>query len=178
MPRIKVPEIIDQPELTAIFEAGNKIMGFVPNDGMTMAYRPDILKAFLGLVQAIYAQGEVNDGLKRMVGLIASQAAGCQYCQAHAKYAARRHGEQDEKLSEVWDFQRSSAFSQAEKAALNVAMKASMVPNGVEDEDFEELKKHFNTTQIIEIMAVISMYGFLNRWNATLQTEIEEEVKG
>ncbi len=175
MTRIRPKNIEDVPELAPIFEAGEKIMGFVPNDGLTMAYRPDILSSFLGLVQSIYTEGEVQPGLKRMIGLIASAAAGCQYCQAHAVNSASIHGEDLEKIQAVWDFRKSALFSPSEKAALEVAYKAGMVPNAVSDEDFNQLKSFYTDQQVIEIVAVISMYGFLNRWNATLQTTLESK---
>ena len=54
-----------------------------------------------------------------------------------------------------------------------MAARAGSVPNGVEDEDFDELRKHYNEREIVEIVAVISLFGFLNRWNDTLATELE-----
>ena len=51
-----------------------------------------------------------------------------------------------------------------------LACVVGSTPNSVSDEDFEDLKKHFDTEQIVEIMAVISLYGFLNRWNDTIAT--------
>ena len=41
------------------------------------------------------------------------------------------------------------------------------------DEDIEGLKAHFSDREIVEIVAVLSLYGFLNRWNGTLNTELE-----
>jgi len=169
-------EPIDQhktPALVDIFKAGEKIMGFVPNDGLIMAHRPDILRAFLGLVKTIYAPGAVSDGLKRLIGLIASTASGCQYCQAHAAFAASRQDEPKEKINAVWLFRESTLFTPAEKAALEVALKSAVSPNEVSDADFDDLKKYYTNQQIVEIVAVIGMYGFLNRWNATLQTPLE-----
>jgi len=174
MSRIQPIDQHNTVALADIFEAGEKIMGFVPNDGLIMGHRPDILRAFLGLVKAIYAPGAVSDGLKRLIGLIASTAAGCQYCQAHAAYAAFRKDEASEKINAVWSFQESVLFSPAEKAALEVALKSASSPNEVSDSDFNELKKYYTDQQIIEIVAVIGMYGFLNRWNATFQTTLEE----
>jgi len=49
------------------------------------------------------------------------------------------------------------------------------VPNGVTDEMFAGLRKHWSETQIVEIIAVISTFGFLNRWNDTIGTPLEEE---
>lgn len=175
MARIPIINLANDKDLIPIFKAGEQLMGFIPNDGLTMAHRPDILKSFLGLVQSIYAPGEVADDLKRMIGLITSSVSGCQYCQAHAANAANDKGANQEKIKAVWDFETSTLFSPKEKIALRVAQRSAMIPNAVSDDDFTELKKHFSTNQIIEIVAVISMYGFLNRWNATLQTDLEEK---
>ncbi len=177
MSRIKPLSPSAVPELQAVFEAGEKIMGFIPNDGLTMAYKPAVLKAFLGLVQSIYAPGKVDGGLKRLIGLITSNAAGCQYCQAHAANAANEQSIAKDKINAIWEFESSDLFSPAEKAALMVALKAGMSPNEVSDSDFDDLKKYYDSEQIIEIVSVISMYGFLNRWNATLQTELEDKPK-
>jgi len=177
MGRIPPIESNQSADLQAIFAAGEKLMGFVPNDGLIMAHQPAILKAFLALVQSVYAAGEVSGGLKRLIGLLSSNAAGCRYCQAHAAYAAHQQGESEERIKAVWNFRSSPLFSDAERAALEVAIKSGMVPNQVEDEDFEQLKKYYSEKQMVEIMSVIAMYGFLNRWNSTLNTNLEEQPK-
>ena len=50
-----------------------------------------------------------------------------------------------------------------------------MVPNATGPEHFEQLKKHFTDRQIVEIVAVISLFGFLNRWNDTMATTLESQ---
>ena len=175
MSRIKPLKQQDIPELQSIFEAGEKMMGFVPNDGLIMAHQPHILKSFLGLVQSIYAPSEISGGLKRLLGLIVSTASGCEYCQAHAANGAFHQDEDFEKIKNIWDFQTSNLFNQKERAALNVAMKSTMIPNAVTDVDIENLKQYFSEKEIVEIVAVISMYAFLNRWNSTLKTDIENK---
>ena len=57
--------------------------GFTPNSIQTMARRPNIVRAFMQLNQAVLYEGTVSEELKMLVSLIASQAAGCRYCQAH-----------------------------------------------------------------------------------------------
>ena len=47
------------------------------------------------------------------------------------------------------------------------------MPNAVTDADFAELKKHYTDAQIVDIVAVISLFGFLNRFNDTIATELE-----
>ena len=47
------------------------------------------------------------------------------------------------------------------------------MPNAVTDADFAELKKHYGEPQIVDIVAVIALFGFLNRFNDTMATELE-----
>jgi alkylhydroperoxidase family enzyme len=79
----------------------------------------------------------------------------------------------DEKIAAVWAMDSSDLFSAAERAALRLAIKAGMVPNEASEEDFDELKKYFDEGQIVEIMASIALFGYLNRWNDTMATQLE-----
>jgi uncharacterized peroxidase-related enzyme len=163
--------------VSGLLDIVGSIMGFVPNSFLTMAHRPEMLKTFAAMAGTINAPGEVSLELKRMVAEVSSNAAGCQYCVAHTSHQAHRSGIAKDKLDDIWTFERSDLFSAAEKATLMVAMKAAQVPGGVEDADMAELKKYFDDGQIVEIVGVISLFGFLNRWNATLATALEDELR-
>lgn len=163
--------------VSGLLEMVEAVMGFVPNSMLTMAHRPEMLKTFAAMAGTINAPGEVSIELKRMIAEISSSAAGCQYCIAHTSHQAHRSGIEDAKLSEVWNFERSDLFSAAEKAALLVAMKGAQVPCGIEDADMAALREHFDDGQIVEIVGVISLFGFLNRWNAIMGTALEEEPR-
>ena len=153
------------------------LMGFVPNDALIMARNPDLMQAFGSLVRAVYAQGKVDDTLKRLIGLVTSSAAGCRYCMGHTAFTSREHGVAAAKLAAVWEFEHSDLFSEAEKAALHVALLAGQTPSGVTDESFAKLAEHFDEDAQLEIVAVIAMFGFLSRWNSTLATELESQPR-
>jgi alkylhydroperoxidase family enzyme len=74
----------------------------------------------------------------------------------------------------VWSYETSELFRDAERAALRLAHHAALVPNQATDEDFAELRHHFDDGEIVEIVAMIALFGFLNRWNDTMATELEE----
>ncbi len=65
-------------------------------------------------------------------------------------------------------------FSRAERAALRMVQSAGSVPNAVTDEDMEALKEHFDEDQIVELVGVVCLFGWLNRWNDTMATPLEE----
>ena len=171
LPPLSIDEV--DPETRLMIENAETLMGFVPNDALVMARHPALTKAMWGLVAAVYGPGSVDNGLKRLIGEAASKAAGCLYCSAHAAHGAREQGVAQEKIDAVWSFEDSPLFDEAERAAINLAMKAGIVPNETTDADFERLRAHFSDTEITEIVAVIAMFGFLNRWNTTLGTALE-----
>jgi AhpD family alkylhydroperoxidase len=139
-----------------------------------MARRPDILRAFSDLITQIWRTGTVPVGLKPLVAIVASTAAGCRYCQAHEAVDAMMRGVPDEKISAIWDFERSPLYSDAERSALRFARDASLIPNEVAPAHFEDLRRHWDDGEIVEILAVVSLFGFLNRWNDTMATDLED----
>ena len=165
-------------DLAERFKHYQETRGFVPNSILTMQRRPNISRAFMALNQAVLYEGTVSEELKMLVSLIASQAAGCKYCQAHMANLASIYEASAEKIAAVWEYQTSPLFSDAERAALNLAFKASIVPNEASDADFDELKQHFDDDQIVEIVASIALFGYLNRWNDTMATDLEEFPAG
>ncbi len=160
-------------DLSAKIDAAEVLMGFAPNDALIMARHPALMDAAAALVGAVYGPGNVDSGLKRLIGEATSKAAGCFYCSAHAANGARDQGVDPARIAAVWNFEDSDLFTDAERAAIRVAMKSGMAPNETTDQDFAELRKHFSEDDIVEIVGVIAMFGFLNRWNSTLQTTLE-----
>ncbi|MDA5194395.1 carboxymuconolactone decarboxylase family protein [Govanella unica] len=149
----------------------------LPNSIPTLAYKPEILKASGALWAAIMQQGTVDKGLKWMVGYLASMSAGCQYCSAHTATGANGNGVSAEKLEAIWDYETSPLFSDAERAAFRLAQNAGQVPNAVTDENFTDLRQHFSNEDLVEIISVIALYGFFNRWNDTIGTELESSPR-
>ncbi|MDO5053509.1 MAG: carboxymuconolactone decarboxylase family protein [Pseudoclavibacter sp.] len=148
--------------------------GFVPNSIRTMARRPGIAKAFMELNQQVLYEGTVPSGLKMLVSLASSMAAGCRYCESHMTNLAARFDAPPEKIAALWEFESSDLFSDAERAALALAIKAGTTPNLADETDFAALREHFDEGQIVEIVASIALFGYLNRWNDTMATTLEE----
>ena len=162
------------PQFADRFERYDRIRGFLPNSILTMSRRPAIAEAFMQLNQAILYEGTVPEALKMMVAYMSSSAAGCRYCQAHMANLSSVYGVSDEKLQAMWHFEESDLFPESEKAALRLALNAGGVPNTVDESHFDELKKHFSEAEIVEIVASIALFGYLNRWNDTMATAMED----
>jgi uncharacterized peroxidase-related enzyme len=164
----------EHPELEELFAHYDRTLSFVPNSLFTMARRPEILRAFSDLITQIWNTGTLPKALKPLVGIVASVAAGCRYCQAHEAVDAAQRGVDEAKIAAIWDFERSPLFDDGERAALRFARDASLVPNEVTPAHFEELRRHWDDGQIVEILAVVGLFGFLNRWNDSMGTDLED----
>jgi uncharacterized peroxidase-related enzyme len=167
--------IEDVPELAPLIGQISAAMGFVPNSLLTMARRPEILRGFTQLASAVLGPGQIRADLKQLVAHVASTAAGCRYCQAHTAGGAARFGVSPEKIEAVWKFETHPRFDPAERVALRLARDAALVPNAITQKHFTELRKHFSEDQIVELVSVISIFGWLNRWNDTMATRLEDE---
>ena len=173
MTRVRPVDRESVPELEDIFVSVEHHLGVLPNSTLTMAYRPEIMRSFAKLNDAVMGPGEVAQDLKQMVAAVVSVAAGCRYCQAHTAQVATLRGVPVEKVSALWDYPTSPQFTVAERAALAIAQAAGVTPNCVTDEMRDELARYFTASQVVEIVAVVSLFGFLNRWNDTMATELE-----
>ena len=162
------------PELIDLIQFFRGPLGTVPNSVLTMQRRPKVARAFTELNKAVMENlGRVTAEQKRLIGFVASQAAGCRYCQAHTILAAERFGSTAERMAAIWDYANSPLFSAAEKAAFDFALAAASVPNAVTPEIAAALKRHWSDDEIVEILGVIALFGYLNRWNNSMATTLE-----
>jgi AhpD family alkylhydroperoxidase len=193
MSHVEPRGIADVPELAPVFAGAEAAMGFVPNSMLTMAHMPQLPVAFMMLVNVVFGgdlkpvmaqmQAAIPDqddpeaalppGLVQLIAFASSVSSGCRYCQAHTSHNAHRLGEDQAKFDEILNFETSGAYSAAERAVVALALAAGAVPNEASAEHFERLREHFSERQIVQIVGVISMFGFLNRWNDPMATQLE-----
>ena len=178
MPLIKPLSNIEDKETQELVTFFNETLGFCPNSVLTMQKKPHLAQAFVNLNKAVMDNaGSISSEFKRIIAYVSSNTAGCRYCQAHTIRAAERYGGEKERLEQAWDFENSSLFSEAEKVALRFTIAASSVPVSTSQELEELLQHHWDETDILEIMSVIALFGYLNRWNDVMGTSLEKDAK-
>jgi alkylhydroperoxidase family enzyme len=164
-------------EFTELFEFYKQAGGYLPTGMLMLLRRPEILTASIALHKAItaaYPNSRVTPELKGLLAHITSRASGCRYCQAHTALGSNKRGTTSERLDAIWEFRTSSLFTDAERAALELAVAAGVSPNAVTPEMREEARKHWTDDELVEIVAVIANMGFANRWNDTVATMLED----
>ena len=136
---------------------------------------PELRETWNQMIKLVFPEREVSGELKQLVFTVASLASGCRHCQSHGAFHLHQIGVADEKSQALWSFEESELFTDAERAALRLALAAGATPNATTPEIIEELRQHFTNIQIIELMAVIATGGYLNRWNDTIATVTDQE---
>lgn len=150
-------------------------LGFTPNSLFTMMHRPRIANAFVEMNQAVMEnKGRVTSSLKREIAYLSSMTTGCRYCEAHAIRAAERYGSTEKRMEAIWDYKTDPIFSDADRAVFDLAIAASQVPNAVTYKIAENIRNYWDEGEIVEILGVVALFGYLNRWNDSMGTELEK----
>lgn len=84
---------------------------------------------------------------------------------------ARRHGWSEEQINDLANFRDRSDFTDAEKAAIELAERTTLDSNRVDDEFWQELRKYYDEGEIIELLAAIGLFNYFNRFNNALHME-------
>ncbi len=163
----------DTPQLEPIFAAIEHNLGFIPNGILTMAKNPLLTQAFGGLFKSLNDFKHIPTELKWAIATISSNAAGCVYCQGHFSHISSRASVNKNKVLAVFEFETSDYYDDAERAALRFAFASSTSPAHIEKAHFSELDKYYNEAAVIEISAIIAICGFLNRWNTSMDSQLE-----
>ena len=174
MPLVRPLSPESNPDVSKLAEFFNETLGFCPNSVLTMQIRPEIARSFINLNMAVMTNhGRVTSAFKRIIAWVSSNASGCNYCQAHAIRAAERYGAEQEQLDNIWEYRTHKSFNEAERTALDFSLAASQLPNAVDEELQQRMHKYWDDGEIVEILAVVSLFGYLNRWNDSMGTSIE-----
>lgn len=137
---------------------------------------PEMMGIFQDLVEMVMiSPNNLSRQLRSELFTMASVAGGCQHCQAHGAYTLHMMGVDPDRIRDIWTFEQSAEFTDAEKAALRLARDGATIPNMVEPKHFTDLRTHYSDRQIVEMLSVISLAGWYNRWNNSIATVTDQE---
>ena len=164
----------EHKDFEELFKGVEAFMGYLPNAHLAMAERPELLMAFSGLASTVFQADGIDIQTKQLIALASSLSSGRKYCQAHTSHGAERAGMKEEKIADILNYSESKNYTDKEKVLLDLAFAAGITPNKSTQSHFDNLKKYFSKKEIIDIVSVIALFGFLNRWNDTMGTVLEE----
>ncbi|WP_067499939.1 carboxymuconolactone decarboxylase family protein [Actinoplanes sp. TFC3] len=141
--------------------------------GFPEALMGDTTKAIGLLHKAAHSTG-VPDAVLDLVHLRASQINGCSVCVDLGGRAMKKNGESDERLWSVAAWRETPYFSDAERAALELAEAATRLADrcdAVSDEVWAAAAKHFGEEQLAAIVLWVATTNFFNRLNAATRQQ-------
>jgi len=157
----------DQVEEIAkeVYEKFERETGKIPEWVKVMAHRPEILKEFVELFNAIMKKGTIEPVLKWKIAYVVSQTLKCPFCVDVTERMLKKFGMTEEIIERI---KEKRQLSDEEKETLELAEDVTLDGHLDQFETFERLKKKFSSPQIIEIISVIGLFNYINRFNNTL----------
>src|SRR4029077_16068589 len=101
--------------------------------------------------------------LIELIKMRASQINGCAYClDSHSK-TLRKAGEREQRIYLLDAWHESPLYSSCERAALAwTDARTRIAETHAPDDVYEELRRHFDDTEIVDLTTLI---GMINLWN-------------
>ena len=97
----------------------------------------------------------------------------CQYCVGHHKPLLLVEGLSSAGIDSILDYKNHPELTEIDKLIVEYSIGVTNAPQKIKDTLFNELKKHFNDSQIVELTFRICLSGFFNRFNDALQIDSE-----
>lgn len=136
---------------------------------MRMNYQaaaPDVMTAMIGLETYLARQSRREDGvdkpLMELVKIRVSQINQCAYCLDMHTKDARALGETEQRIYALSAWREAPFFSDRERAALAWAEANTLLPQGVSQQLFEEVREYFSEAQLANLTLAIAT---INAWN-------------
>lgn len=145
-----------------IYEKFEKETGKVPEWIKVMAHRPEILKEFSELFKTIMSAGKIESFLKWKIALVVSKTLKCPFCVDVTEKMLKKLGADEETMKEI------ESLSGEGKEILELVKDVTLDGHLDKPELFEKLKEKFNEAQIVEIISVMGLFNYINRFNNTL----------
>lgn len=127
------------------------------------AVAPDAYKSMLAM-QKYLAASSIDVSTHELIKIRVAQINGCAYCVDVHTRDARKQGEDENRLYALPVWRESPVFTAAERAALELAEAVTLVSqNGVSDETWALVRKHFDERQIADVLLAIICINVFTR---------------
>lgn len=148
-----------------VYERFEKQTGKVPEWVKVMAHNPKILKEFTELFKVIMGEGKIEPLLKWKIAFVISDSLKCPFCVDVTIKMLKSLGATDQVVEKV---EKGEIENEDEKELLALVKEVTLKANVCTPELLTELKKDFSEKEIIEIVSIIGLFNYINRFNNTL----------
>jgi uncharacterized peroxidase-related enzyme len=147
-----------------VYENFEKELGKVPEWVKVMAHRPEIVKEFTELFKVIMGKGEIKSDLKWKIAYTISDMLRCPFCVNVTTKMLKKFGATEEMIKKI---RERKELPEEEREVLDLVKDVTEDAHLDQLEIFEKLKDKFSESQIVEIVSVIGLFNYINRFNNT-----------
>ena len=148
----------------AVYEKFEKDTGKVPEWVRVMAHNPKIVKEFTELFKVIMSEGKIDSLLRWKIAFVVSDSLKCPFCVDVTNKMLKTLGASDEIIEKV---KEGKDLPEDEKQILELVKEVTLKANVCNLELFEKLKQKFSEQELVEIVSIIGLFNYINRFNNT-----------
>jgi uncharacterized peroxidase-related enzyme len=161
-----VPDISELPhDLQELILEVQEKAGFIPNVFLTLAHRPEELRAFFKYHDAIMLrESNLTKAEKEMIIVTTSADNNCLYCVVAHGAILRIYSKQPLIADQLATNYYKADITDRQKAMLDFALKVSNEAGSIGKHDFEVMRaQDFTDDDIWDIAAITAFFGLSNR---------------
>jgi len=147
-----------------IYEDYEKEGKKVPEWIKVMAHQPEILKEFFELFKTIMGKGEIERLLKWKIAYVVSETLKCPFCVDVTTKMLQKFGATKEEIEKA---KKIEGLSEKEKNILKLVREVTSKAHICTPELFEKMKNNFSKPEIVEIVSIVGLFNYINRFNNT-----------
>ena len=147
----------NQENLKEVYDKFEKVPEWVK----VMAHKPNILKNFVGLFDSIMKEGDIDPILKWKIAYMVSQTLKCEFCLDVTEKMLKKMDISDEILVQI----KESKSEGDEKIILELVEDVSRNGYTSNIEAMYELSEKLGEAKMVEIVSVIGLFNYINRFN-------------
>ncbi|RMF82645.1 MAG: ATP-binding cassette domain-containing protein [Chloroflexi bacterium] len=169
------------PDVQEVFRSGEEKYGQVLNTWRAIAHNPEIFKAYLPYILAIFKPAALDQRTKELCALYVAILNHCRYTTAHRVASCRRNNIPEADMIGLLNIEGHN-FSSSEVAALHFAEELTLNTDdisyrenkqAVSEATLSALKKHFNDAEISELSTTVALWNSLSRFHRVMDFELD-----
>jgi len=147
----------------AVYEKFEKDTGKVPEWVKVMAHNPKVVKEFTELFKVVMGEGYIEPLLRWKIAYTVSQTLRCPFCVDVTGKMLKSLGASDEVLEKL---RQEKDLSKEEKGASDLVKEVTKRAT-CDPELFKRLKEKFSEAELVEVVSIIGLFNYINRFNNT-----------
>jgi uncharacterized peroxidase-related enzyme len=148
-------------EAEEVYNKFEKDTGKVPEWVKVMAHNPKVVKEFTELFKVIMDEGYIAPLLRWKIAYTVSQTLKCPFCVDVTEKMLKSLGAGDEVIEKV---KGKEGLEEGEKEVLKLVEKVTKTAQ-CDTELFRKLKEKFSEPELVEIVSIIGLFNYINRFN-------------